>query len=173
MTRVWLSLWEWACCGDPFEVGDDVDFGLATRDPADLVEALGPDLVETVSAVESHHEEEYADRLRGRVIAAYEVTHEVLERRFSYSVDLGERPRAARLQGADDGAHRTVISRETIRIDPVPGTTRLDSVHRVPSADGERVEAGPALSSQAKEIPEERRRRVRTGWLVDVEEAGL
>ena len=24
MTRVWLSTWEWACCGDPFAVGDDV-----------------------------------------------------------------------------------------------------------------------------------------------------
>jgi hypothetical protein len=29
-----LADWEWVCCGDPFTVGDDVDFGIQTRTPA-------------------------------------------------------------------------------------------------------------------------------------------
>ena len=42
MVRVWLSEWEWACCGEAFAVGDDVDFGIESRAPsAVLAEMLG------------------------------------------------------------------------------------------------------------------------------------
>ncbi|WP_045278523.1 DUF6578 domain-containing protein [Microbacterium oxydans] len=154
MTRVWLSRWEWACCGDPFAVGDRVDFGIWTRDPTSLVEMLGPELVVTVAALESHHEEEYADRVRGRVLAAYEVTHEVLERRFRYSPGLGA---------------RSNLRRESVRIEPVPGTTRLEQVVHVPSRVREGVEAVTRESSGEGEAHEERRRRVQSGWMVDVD----
>ncbi|MFE5409603.1 DUF6578 domain-containing protein [Microbacterium sp. NPDC056569] len=55
MTRVWLTDWEWACCGNPFAVGDEVDFGVQSRMPgSSLTELLGPTLAATVGAVESH-----------------------------------------------------------------------------------------------------------------------
>jgi hypothetical protein len=58
MTRVWLNDWEWACCGRPFAVGDEVDFAIRTRTPDPfLTELLGQTLAATVDAVESHHEE--------------------------------------------------------------------------------------------------------------------
>ncbi len=54
MTRVWLTSWEWACCGEAFAVGDDIDFGIETRSPHPaLAESLGPELVGTVDAIES------------------------------------------------------------------------------------------------------------------------
>ncbi|WP_366943125.1 DUF6578 domain-containing protein [uncultured Microbacterium sp.] len=31
VTRVWLDRWEWACCGESFGVGDEVDLLVATR----------------------------------------------------------------------------------------------------------------------------------------------
>jgi hypothetical protein len=61
MTRLWLTKWEWACCGDAFAIGDEVDFGIETRTPhAAVSDVLGPELVATVDAMESHHEEEDA-----------------------------------------------------------------------------------------------------------------
>jgi hypothetical protein len=81
MTRVWLNDWEWACCGRPFAVGDEVDFAIRTRTPDPfLTELLGQTLAATVDAVESHHEERYTDRVRGRVVAVHAVTHEVEQR---------------------------------------------------------------------------------------------
>ncbi|MFE7196855.1 DUF6578 domain-containing protein [Microbacterium oxydans] len=99
MTRVWLTPWEWACCGDPFEIGGEVDFGIRSRDPEGLVDELGAELAGTVDALESHHEEEHADRVRGRVIAVHEVSREVVERRFEQFVDPFARARTSgRLQ---------------------------------------------------------------------------
>ncbi len=153
MTRVWLSRWEWACCGDPFDVGDEVDFGIATRDLSDLTASLGPELVVTIDAWESHHEEEFADRAKGRVAAAYEVTHEVVERKIRL-------PR--------DGSHGRRLARKAVMAEPVSGTTRLDPVGRVPSADTDSGRTG-ALPADAPS-QEEQRRRVRSGWLVDIEQ---
>jgi hypothetical protein len=63
-------------------VGGEVDFGIATRTPdASLGDLLGPALIATMDAVESHHEQEFADRVRGRVTAVNRVAHEVEERR--------------------------------------------------------------------------------------------
>ncbi|WP_167726649.1 DUF6578 domain-containing protein [Cryobacterium sp. TMT3-29-2] len=47
MTRVWLTKWERACCGDAFAIGDEVDFGIETRTPhAALADVLGPELID-------------------------------------------------------------------------------------------------------------------------------
>ena len=107
MTRVWLKDWEWACCGDPFAVGDDVDFGIETRDPSlILAETLGPALVVTVDAIESHHEAEFTDRVRGRVTAVHAVTHEVVERqRYAAPVMAPHLPHRCRLM-AKSGRRR-------------------------------------------------------------------
>nr|WP_104125915.1 hypothetical protein [Cryobacterium sp. Y57] len=42
---------------------------------------LGPELIATVDAMESHHEEAFTDRVRGRVVAVHAVTQDVIERR--------------------------------------------------------------------------------------------
>lgn len=77
---MWLRRWEWACCGDPFEVGDQVDFGIESRDASELLDRLGPKLAATVDALESHHEEDFPVRVRGKVVAIHAVSHEVVER---------------------------------------------------------------------------------------------
>ncbi|MGW5641967.1 DUF6578 domain-containing protein [Saccharopolyspora sp. NPDC003752] len=68
---VWVSEWEIQCCGEPFAVGERVDWTL--RDDPDrewLAAALGPELAQSVSHVESHHNEvpEEVSPVRARVL---------------------------------------------------------------------------------------------------------
>ncbi|PQZ53856.1 MULTISPECIES: DUF6578 domain-containing protein [unclassified Microbacterium] len=170
MTRVWLTSWEWACCGEPFEIGDEVDFGIRSRDPEVLVDELGAELTGTVDALESHHEEEYADRVRGRVVAVHEASREVVERRFEHFVDPFARARPSGRMRLPDGVSAGArFSRQGSSIERVPGTTRLSSVGGIPVAAVEHH--GPsARPADAEESPAEERRRQRVGWLVDIEE---
>ncbi|MBW9092688.1 hypothetical protein JNB62_03220 [Microbacterium jejuense] len=181
MTRVWLTEWEWACCGDPFAVGDDVDLGIAARTPGEaLAELLGPALAATVDAVESHHEEEFPDRVRGRVVAVHGVTQEVIERRTlrrpghgaPLTADMPAEGEEWPMTGQDMGNGLFVGTRPTryvVEIVPVP-----DSAELAP-ARGVRLDvaSGPALESTAQpgdDAPGDRRSRAFAGWLVDVEE---
>ncbi|WP_341945072.1 DUF6578 domain-containing protein [Microbacterium sp. LWH11-1.2] len=147
MTRVWLTPWEWACCGDPFAVGDEVDFGIRSRESVLLVDALGTELASSVDALESHHEHEYADRVRGRVAAVQEVTHEVVER----TIQVSSRPGCPH---------------ESVTFEPVPDTTRLQAVAgvRLP------VDRVVARRAELDGAPTDRPRRSCVGWLLDVEE---
>lgn len=182
MTRVWLTAWEWACCGDAFAVGDEVDFGITTREPdPSLAELLGPTLVATVDAVESHHEEEFADRVRGCVTAVHAVAHEVVERRSLRRPGHGapldavmppdgeEWPMVRRdLGGGVFAGSRP--SRYVIEIVPVPGTAMLEPARgvRVPSAE---MGAPPLPAGTNNSDPHsERAARSLAGWLVDVED---
>jgi hypothetical protein len=76
--RIWLSGWEWGCCGDPFQVGSEVSLGLAYGIDAWLANALGAELAETVDAREMHHEDEPLPQRMGVVtaIAAVRLRHE-------------------------------------------------------------------------------------------------
>src|SRR3546814_918354 len=95
MTRVWLSGWEWDCCGEPFEVGDTVDFGIAHRRADERLSGmLGAELSATVDAVESHHEQELTDRVRGVVTAVGEVSLQHVERRELRRPGHGAAPNA-------------------------------------------------------------------------------
>ncbi len=96
MTRVWLTEWEWACCGDPFGVGDEVDFGIESRTayPA-LADVLGPDVLATVDAMESHHAEEFPDRVRGRVVAVYHPSSVDAHYRAGWSTSTSRRKKFA------------------------------------------------------------------------------
>lgn len=166
MTRVWLTPWEWACCGDTFEVGDDVDFGAVAHDPDPvLADALGADLLAGVDAFESHHEETYASRVRGRVVAVQEVTQEVIERAVTLEPSLVAR--------SDSSApERMRLPRETVMIEPVSGTARLAPVRGVRLAPAQQREPASAAGTEDAEQPApEQRRRSRVGWLVDVEES--
>jgi hypothetical protein len=182
MTRVWLADWEWACCGNQFAVGDDVDFGIETRDPSlILAQTLGPTLVVTVDAIESHHEAEFTDQVRGRVTAVHAVTHEVVERRTlrrpghgapltaSMPADGEEWPTTRRDLG--NGVFvGSRPSRYVIEVVPVPGSAALEPARGVrlpaPARDG----LPPHVADPTTDPPPERSSRSLLGWLVDVEE---
>lgn len=182
MTRVWLSEWEWACCGDAFEVGDEINFGIETRTPdPSVVDALGPTLVATVNAIESHHEEARTDRVRGRVVAVYEVTHQVLERR-----SLRRPGHGAPLQASsppEDGTwplisreigHGTFIGSRPTRfvteITLIPDTAELLPTRGVRLSVPNQSSPVPDRTKLIEDAPSERRVRTRAGWLIDVEE---
>src|SRR4051812_2069601 len=58
--RVWLSDWEWQCCGEPFSVGNEVAWGLVSL-PADdqyLVGVLGAEVAAGLTHRETHHADE-------------------------------------------------------------------------------------------------------------------
>lgn len=70
--RVWLTPWEWACCGDPFVVGDRVELLVARdADRSWIAERLGGAFASTVDAVESHHDRPGLERLTGHVVAIH------------------------------------------------------------------------------------------------------
>lgn len=182
MTRVWLTKWEWECCGDPFGVGDEVDFGIESRTayPA-LAEILGPEVIATVAGMESHHVEEFCDRVRGRVVSVYAVTREVIERRSlrrpshgapldaTMPADGGDWPIVAggREKGASWG---TRPSRYVTQVVPLPGTATLAFVHGVRQPASDHSHQLPSASDLAADPPPERTPRELSGWLVDVEE---
>ena len=182
MTRVWLTKWEWACCGDPFCLGDEVDFGIESRTvhPA-LADVLGPEVLATVDAVESHHEEEFPDRVRGRVVAVYTVTREIIERWSLRRPGHGAPPDATMpTNGGDwpmvgrtsaEGAFwGTRPSRYLIEIVPVPGTAKLTPAQGVSRPVTDQAQQLPSATDLAADPPPERRRRTISGWLVDVQE---
>ena len=182
MTRVWLTEWEWACCGDAFAVGDEVHFGVATRTPdPSLAELLGSALIATVDALESHHEEELTDRVHGRVTAVYAVTHEVEERRSLRRPGHGAPPDAA--MAPEDEEWPTVRrelgggvfagsrpSRYLIEIVPRPGIAALEPARGVRLTPQEVEAAPPPESNIISDAPGGRRARSLAGWLVDIDD---
>ncbi len=179
--RVWLTEWEWACCGDAFAVGDDVDLSVATRVPGPpLAALLGPTLVATVDAVESHHEDEFTDRVRGRVVAVHAVMHELTERRIlrrpghgapldaEMPADGEEWPMIRRDLGGGVFAG-TRPSRYVIEVVPITDTASLEAVDGVRLASGEARAAGPSGDAGHADPPGERTVRSPAGWLVDIE----
>lgn len=181
MTRVWLTNWEWGCCGDPFVVGDDVDFDIATRTIHPLLaDDLGQQLADTVDAVESHHEEEFTDRVRGRVVAVHAVTQGYIERRSLRRPGHGAPGDAvAPPEGEDwplirhgdgDGVGWGIRpSRYVIASEPIPDSAELVPVVGLRRPFDE-ASVPPGSTRDLDDPPPERRTRSRTGWLVDVEE---
>lgn len=159
-------------------MGDDVDFGIATRTPdPSLTELLGPTLVATVDAVESHHGEESTGRVRGRVIAVHVVTHEVEERRSlrrpGHGAPLdalmppeGEEWPMVRHDLGGGAFAGSRPSRWMIEVVPVSNTAMLEPAHgvRLLSAEGK----APSPPADTSEPPFNRKVRALAGWLVDV-----
>lgn len=182
MTRVWLSGWEWECCGDPFTVGDLVDFGIQSRTvDAFLIDTLGVELAATVDAAESHHEEEYTDRVRGRVAAVHAVTQDSIQRWSLRRPGHGAPPDAVMppdgkqwpLNGLSLGNGVFVGSRPTRYISesvPVPNSAALVPVRGV-RLPREREDDTPV--DRSGDPPPERLIRTQPGWLVDVDEQAV
>jgi hypothetical protein len=70
---VWLEDWEWQCCGEPFALGAEVEWGLlpaSDGDRAYLIEPLGAAVVGGITHCETHHageDDEQPVPTRGRV----------------------------------------------------------------------------------------------------------
>ena len=129
-TRVWLSSWEWASCGDPFARGDRVTFHISRAADPWVHEMLGPELAVGVAAVESHHDEPGPEPLAGVVTAIHGVTIDHTERREPRAAPPPP-PEPLSLGG---GAWAAFGSREpyvTI-FEPIPGTARLHPAPHVP-----------------------------------------
>ena len=77
--QVWLEDWEWQCCGEPFAVGAEVEWGLvpvSSESRSYLLDPLGAEVVAGITHYQTHHEGEDDERqlTRGRVesiVAAY------------------------------------------------------------------------------------------------------
>lgn len=185
MTRVWLDAMEWACCGDPFAVGDEVDFVIGRREPsAGFIRHLGAALSATIDAFEARHPEGPTDdRVCGRVVGVQIVVQESIERFSLRRPGHGAPPDAAMpaegelwpMSGRDLGNGFFIGTRPTrwMRVsEPVPEAIELISSTSVP---GEWPTSGDDGADDDLDGPEpaERRERTRMGWLVDVEELAL
>lgn len=182
MTRVWLTEWEWECCGDPFSLGDEVDFGIESRTAhPSLVDVLGPQVITTVDAMESHHVEEFPDRVRGRVVAVYAVTREVIERRSLRRPGHGAPPDSNLPANGGDwptlgrrsdggGFWEARPSQYAIEVVPVPGSAMLTSAQGVRQPVADHTQQLASAADLAADPPSEQRRRTLSGWLVDIEE---
>lgn len=150
--RVHLTEWEWACCGDPFEVGDHVELNVTP--PNDWVRETYGDL--GIDAVETHHEIESEDAvpstLTGRVasISALYLEHSVRREMFTPEQIAAnrlewERARASATeraeQGAEDGMTFAWFAYEPLGrepapystvYEPIPGAVRISPIDRVP-----------------------------------------
>lgn len=186
MTRVWLTGWEWDCCGDAFAVGDNVDFGIESRTVmAPLRDLLGATVSDSVDAMESHHVESFPDRIAGRVTAVHAVTVEVIERQVLRRPGRGAPPDATmpaeredwplvgpRIGEASDG--EVVMgfrpSRFIILTEQVAESAMLEAVPGVRLGESPR---GPSFSPDRdgnEEWTSERRSRSQMGWLVDIDQ---
>lgn len=128
-TRVWLSSWEWDCCGDAFASGARVTLNVSREVDPWVQEMLGPELAHGIAAVESHHDEPGPEQLTGVVTAIHGVTIDHSERREPRTHH--QPPERLSL---GNGFWATAGSREpyvTI-FEPIPGTGRLHPAPRVP-----------------------------------------
>ncbi|WP_373460720.1 DUF6578 domain-containing protein [Agromyces ramosus] len=131
--RVWLDRGEWNCCGEPFEVGDQVTFRTAPRNE-ELTTLLGPELSRSVDRHESHHDDDRGEPVSGTVVALWAVVLDYIDRRMPRGPDTPSRPVASpeSQSGAGwiamGGAGRPYV---TVR-ELVPGSARLSTVPRVP-----------------------------------------
>lgn len=118
MTRdlvVWIDDWQWQCCGEPFDVGDEVDWTMSDQpDRAWLVPVIG-DLAAEITHAEDHH---------GGLPNAHSGLTGKVRRIRAVSSRYGPDP---------DLPHENAIS-------PVPGTGQLEELEH---ADGRyRTEPG-------------------------------
>lgn len=180
VTRVWLDTWEWACCGDPFSVGDEVDLLVRTRTPSSaFIESVGPELAATIDAIESHHQEiptTPEDRVRGRVASIHAVVQEHIETRHLRRPGFGAPPDAEMpaegedwpFDGRDLGNGFMIGSRPSrwmIESVPVPGAVTLAPRDGVPPTASDQATEPP---DENPEPPAERRTTSVVAWIVDV-----
>lgn len=65
--RIWLSAWEWSCCGEPFETGSEVTLGVSTEVGEWFGKTLGEVFASSLDGVEMHHEDDPLPQVTGIV----------------------------------------------------------------------------------------------------------
>ena len=111
MALIWYDGWQMECCGDPFAIGDVVEWTLDDHpDVAWLGAAVGDELARQIAYAEEHHED-------GGPGTTRRARGEVRTIRCAFC-DFG------RIVDGDDASH------------PVPGTAALVAADRVDGTEG-------------------------------------
>lgn len=170
--RVYLTDWEWDCCGEPFSVGDEVDWTV-TRAGSWVREILGAPLADTVELVETHHgpEAEGVELLGvvGVVVAIQDVVVIYDARRVpndQWRPDL--EAAAIKAVPASGWSSYIPVPRYFTRAEIVPGSGTATPAVRVPSAE---PSTGPVKPDEELG-PTSWRYRGQIGYLVDLEVDG-
>lgn len=187
IVRVWLSGWEWECCGDPFTAGSTVTFSCHPPQGNWFVEQFGADFAATIALVEEHHDDGGDDppvrMLAGTVRAIHAVIVDERVIREPGPSHTASPPRP----GAEPGAasSRSAASERfdlgngvsvgfgvtrpyVLTAEPMLGTVRLRAASRVPTK-ADRDATGSAEAGSRPD-PEESAIVARSpGWVVDVE----
>ena len=130
VTRIWLTNWEWDCCGTAFAVGDRVVLNTSSQVDPWFAEMLGNDLADGIDAVETHHDDPGPDAVAGIVEAIHGVTLAHTVRREPRPADA-PRPEPLAL---GEGVWAVAGSRDpwiTVS-EPVPGSASLVPAPHVP-----------------------------------------
>lgn len=148
--RIWIDDWQWQCCGGSLRVGDDVTLTVEHGVTPWLIEHLGAELAASVSAVETHHDDEGEPptdlpTLSGTITAIQSVVFETEEREVPIIV---EDPRLIDHIG---GALFPAPATQKI-VEALPDSAHLQAAPQVPWI---------ALAGMDEEEPE--------GFLVDLE----
>lgn len=167
--RVWLSGWEWACCGDPFGVGDVVSFACRPPRGTWFVEQFGTEFASALTLVEEHHDEGDDDRPVQTVAGTVQAIHAVVVDEHVVRVPRPPRPAPERFDlGNGFSAGVGPVPPYVLTLEPLPGTMRLHEATRVPDART-RDFSHPAVADPRPD-PEDGAIVTRSpGWLVDVE----
>lgn len=75
-----MDAWQLQCCGEPFQVGEAVEWNCVPIDRPWMADVLGPELAETVTHAEEHHGGEGTSVVTGRVRSIQAVTHDAAPR---------------------------------------------------------------------------------------------
>ncbi len=147
MVEVFLTPWEWQCCGTPFCVGERVEFTLGDAGSwlDELLEGTGHAGV----LREMHHEDPPTDVIGGSVSGVVHRIDLVTQEHVVRQVRR-ERPAQPRRTSQGNGVWMSTRPSEFVRTsEPVDGTTVLVETDRVPRErevapmakppDGERV----------------------------------
>jgi hypothetical protein len=133
MQRVWLSRWEWDCCGEPFELGDQVTFQTAPRTEG-LTTLLGREVSQGVDREESHHDDADGEPELGTVLAIWAVVLDYVDRRMPRGE--GAPVRATPSEESQSGVGWFAMrggDRQYVTIrEVIPGSARVSTLARVP-----------------------------------------
>lgn len=142
---IWLSSWEWDCCGGPLEAGQRATFSVWPVDDGQrtwLTEEIGADLTARIDGVEMHHEEDAApERLTGRLAKLSRVS---IPSRLIHTkrppLPLGALPAARRLVGPQgSGVYIGIgaaVSDYVTHHETVPGPPVVEETPRIPLTRG-------------------------------------
>ncbi|MDY0830581.1 DUF6578 domain-containing protein [Microbacterium sp. BG28] len=162
MVDVLLWAWEWECCGEPFAVGDRVEFGVVAADEAVrelCAPAAEPEFVET------HHEREPELHISGvvRSVAGLTVAHRMMR--------VSRQPPAPEItRFSSPGAEWAIEARPTpyvLTSERSPGTAQLEPL---PGVTRTVEDDGDAFAVPEPDWADGEIRRRLEGYLVTIDE---